>query len=981
MLNLKKVIASICVIALMLSTVAFAANYSDVAENSAYYEAVETLSKLGIVTGYEDGSYKPETVVTRAEMAALIARIQGYDEVAKASAATIFADVAKEHWASGYVAQAANQGIINGYGDGTFGPDDAVTYEQAVKMIMATLGYTPYANFNGGYPTGYLAAATRYGVTKKVSNAVVGTGANRGTIAQLLNNAIDTPLMVQDSWSTNGDVEFIVYDGSAKAGNVYKTLMSEYLDVVKLKGVVTENSLVKIAANNKTIDTEKAAEIKFDIKDNFKTSNKYFENKTDDSFLVGESDAEDFIGKAVVIYVAENDDDKYEVVSITEDSAKNEVLTIALDQFGKLEGTKFYYAEEAGDDDYEDVTLAGTVKVVYNGVGGYAADAIFGDKIANGGATKANGGSIALIDNTGDGVFDVIFVEKAATAVVDKVSDGIVEFKADALWDDEALADIDFENEATDTVIVLTKDGEVIDYTELKEWDVLSIIAATDDAEGYVRAEVASNAIEGKISAKTKSASSYTTYAYTIDGKKYDAINGYKVSGLDAGAAGTFYIDKYGKIAAFNEDSAAAGAAGSYAYIMTVAAEKSATDSKAKITFQLLTADGIKKLNPASVVTVKDATSGTVKSADYTGKTFGEDGYDVDDVADFYNVAIEDVVKYTVNSKGEINTIVTADYNEKFAIDSKSGFGEYDEEDSRFIGLREIAEDAVIFFIDDEDSVIGTVADLADKNTYDVKAIYGNEDEEYNVFVIAGGLDAINEGAPAAIVTGISEGYDEEGASIFTLSYVQGNEAFEATSVADLALDGDISLGDIVKVKLNAAGNISALKLVLDLSDARTKDNAGIGVYYEKEYPAANEKLYGGPVAWANANGRVAFNLNGIEFLTDEDLETKTEGTDYVKFNLNKADTISVVEFKGNDGSVVDVRRGSASSFKFFEKLYDGSATELTRKDNVAIAEGFDIEDLADVEAYTDHVFVRVYGDDDLVEVVIIKAPVEIRVK
>ena len=141
MKNLKKVIALVAVLAMVLSTVALGATYTDVAEDSAYSTAVESLSKLGIVTGYEDGTYGPEKTVTRAEMAALIARIQGYGETAKAQTNTAFADVPASHWASGYVAYAANQNIVNGYGDGTFGPEDTVKYEQAVTMIMRTLGF------------------------------------------------------------------------------------------------------------------------------------------------------------------------------------------------------------------------------------------------------------------------------------------------------------------------------------------------------------------------------------------------------------------------------------------------------------------------------------------------------------------------------------------------------------------------------------------------------------------------------------------------------------------------------------------------------------------------------------------------------------------------------------------------------------------------------------------------------------------------
>ena len=150
MRNLKRIIALAATFALTLTSTAFASNYSDVADDSAYAEAIETLSKLNIFTGDDqdgDGvmSFRPEDKVTRAEFAALIARIQGFEGTAMSQTTTIFNDVPATHWASGYIAQATNQGIVNGYGDGNFGAEDEVKDEGAIKMIMATLGYEPYA--------------------------------------------------------------------------------------------------------------------------------------------------------------------------------------------------------------------------------------------------------------------------------------------------------------------------------------------------------------------------------------------------------------------------------------------------------------------------------------------------------------------------------------------------------------------------------------------------------------------------------------------------------------------------------------------------------------------------------------------------------------------------------------------------------------------------------------------------------------------
>ena len=129
MRNLKKVIALVAVFAMLVSTVAFADTFSDVAASDNYAEAIETLSDLGIITGDDqdgDGTmdFRPADTITRAEVAAIISRIQGMNSVAQA--ATNFADVPSTHWASGYVNNAEGRGIINGYGDGNFGPEDNV---------------------------------------------------------------------------------------------------------------------------------------------------------------------------------------------------------------------------------------------------------------------------------------------------------------------------------------------------------------------------------------------------------------------------------------------------------------------------------------------------------------------------------------------------------------------------------------------------------------------------------------------------------------------------------------------------------------------------------------------------------------------------------------------------------------------------------------------------------------------------------------
>lgn len=100
------------------------------------------LSSLGILEGYEDGTFKPEGTITRAEFAAVTVRLLGAEDSAQgAIGGGQFSDVPDDQWFAGYVNYAASLGIINGMGRrGTFAPQEPVKYQEAVKMLVCMLG-------------------------------------------------------------------------------------------------------------------------------------------------------------------------------------------------------------------------------------------------------------------------------------------------------------------------------------------------------------------------------------------------------------------------------------------------------------------------------------------------------------------------------------------------------------------------------------------------------------------------------------------------------------------------------------------------------------------------------------------------------------------------------------------------------------------------------------------------------------------------
>jgi hypothetical protein len=116
-----------------------------------------------------------------------------------AAGPTRFPDVTADHWASGYINVAVDVGIIVGYPDGTFLPENQVTFAEAIKMIVAGLGYTPKAEALGGYPGGYIAVAAEEEITEGV-NVVGGLAANRGAIAMMVDNSLEVNLMEQVSY-------------------------------------------------------------------------------------------------------------------------------------------------------------------------------------------------------------------------------------------------------------------------------------------------------------------------------------------------------------------------------------------------------------------------------------------------------------------------------------------------------------------------------------------------------------------------------------------------------------------------------------------------------------------------------------------------------------------------------------------------------------------------------------------------------------
>ena len=170
--------------------------FADVGEGAWYYEAVRFVQEQGLMNGCSDGRFAPEDTLSRSQLAQILFNKEGRPGV---NYLLDFSDLADDAWYTEAVRWAASQGIVSGYGDGTFGPDDPITREQLAVMLWRYSG-SPAAtdkelDFNDTDEiSGYALEALRWAVENGILNGDGGGGigpqdqATRAQAAQMLKN-------------------------------------------------------------------------------------------------------------------------------------------------------------------------------------------------------------------------------------------------------------------------------------------------------------------------------------------------------------------------------------------------------------------------------------------------------------------------------------------------------------------------------------------------------------------------------------------------------------------------------------------------------------------------------------------------------------------------------------------------------------------------------------------------------------------------
>jgi len=490
---MKKVLSLVLVIAMVLSSMsfAFASTFTDIADID-YEEAIETLEALGVITGYEDGTYRPEKTVTRAEMAKLMVELLGYGSLVSGSKSN-FTDT-QGHWADQWIALAAGRGIVIGTGDGKFNPDGIVTYDQVLTMLVRGLGYTDSSNElkNMSWPTNFKVKAAELNITKNVDMS--SNNADRGGVAQAMYNALDQQLV-----KVNSD------------GDIVKEFTT--------KGTKTDipvNLITRIAT------PDYAFEVGFEHID-----------PSDKNYAGDKVDLTGYLFQTVEAYFSKNNDKEIVFIGDVDSLTYTDTFEDETFKDDKLKSL------EIGDYVFD----VSTASVSYNNAEAKIADFAAGD-LEDAKFTVVLDDEETRIKD--DAVAKGLIIEKASAYV--QVEE---EYKADATEIDEIYLPV--KSSKVDTSKLIVK-GDVSDLDDIKVDDIVAAYAPFDNEDPTIEAPdkltlvVSRKTIQGEVTG-TKGSDRY------IDKVLYEVNPGLNMDELERGDEGTFYLDDNGKIIAFSGDS------------------------------------------------------------------------------------------------------------------------------------------------------------------------------------------------------------------------------------------------------------------------------------------------------------------------------------------------------------------------------------------------------------------------------------------
>ena len=476
---------------------------------------IEKLEAFGMISN----EYAPETYLTRRQMANIIARYMLMGN-GSAAAQSPFRDVSVEDSDFAVINALYDMGIVKGDDQFNFNPDNYVSYRDALVFVINAVGHKVFAERDGGYPTGYLRTAIKYGMLDNLKMQSDTAPISVIDVYKLL-DAASLSATIETTYYGDDSIKYTLSDT--------ENFLSTMYGIKKFRGQITGNENTYLTSADSKLTSEQIS-----IGD---------EKKIYDTpgYVYGY-----FLGYTVDYYVKKTASEYTDLMYIEETPGANILTRVNSEDIvtSKSSHTQICFTNESDKEKYLD--LKNNISVIYNNQnykGFFQSD--FVSKVL-----PANG-YIDLLDNNCDGVYDVIFVFDYENIVVEAVD----AYKERIFYSDISGTNytLDVDSSYHKVNIELANDNKKILLSNVLPGDVISV-AKSKGTKKVISVYVSREEVSGQVTGYA------SDLGYEINGSYYEKApeyDTYNAQAMSVGLMGKFLLDINGKIVVYTYDSEA----------------------------------------------------------------------------------------------------------------------------------------------------------------------------------------------------------------------------------------------------------------------------------------------------------------------------------------------------------------------------------------------------------------------------------------
>lgn len=766
MINIKKISAIVIAGCMLFSLPALA---SDTSANKRGEFEKKVVTGIGILNDFEIAE---GASVTRGELAHATAELLNIS--GKAEAESSFSDVKVSTPYSEDIYMLSKLGVLRGYGDGTFKPNEPILLCDAVKVFLSALGYDSYAESEGGYMAGYLAYANRTRLLSGIEKSNLSSEFSSDILYILMYNALDINIISPENVSKNG---------SALKEEDGKTALSSLHHIYKAKGVVEATEFCGLDTNNGAGDGNV---IIGGIK-----------------FKTGDVDMSNLLGCHTEYYYKTDDNSGEDTLLYALESTRNNVLLIDAEDLISVSGGRVSYI---GDNELEThASITSQTDIVYNG-GLYTASSF--EKL-----NDIENGSLKLIDNNSDGKYEVIVAENCRTVFTTGID------KINKIIYDKYEPSNPIKTEDYADVKIYDRKGHQISIDSLDSTESLLMCTESMD-KSTLKIQEAVNEIIGTV---TEVSASGKNVIATINGTEYKASNVVRnaVKNWKLGDKVICYLDTFGKIAGVSEKTFTKGVWG---YIDNAKQEGSSIMGSVQVRmFDGECADGTFKVFDCTDTFTGDDTV-YKNSADILSFLQSKKG----EIVLYFLNADGKISKIESSSEGSFERFVSSGGELVYDGGSDILEGKLAVDTGTLVFMIPEAGG------DEKDFRSGYVKSMLMHNSnYNVTGAYRKIDGTLTADVLVvtskGAETALSKYSPLMYVKRVTKGVDDEGNVVSKLcgyvgsqyvSYVVAdNKTIENMSVFGASGEETVQSGDLIRYELNGKGELKVAQLLFRTSE------------------------------------------------------------------------------------------------------------------------------------------------------------------